>query len=82
MARRQSATDPQRRFYEQDPKGPLKAKLRIAATVFAFVGTIMFSYAVAKTLHLNSPYFEVVGGDFQDGLPLAPVYLPLAAPAA
>lgn len=78
MTGRQSTIDPQRHFHEQDPKGPLKAKLRIAATVFAFVGTIMFSYAAAKTLHLNNPYFVVVDGAFQDELPLAPVYLPLA----
>lgn len=75
MPRPQSTIETRRILQEQDPRWLLKVCLRIAATVFAFVGIIMFSFSLAKSLHLNSPYFDLVDGDLPDELPLAPVSL-------
>lgn len=75
MARPYSTIETRRCLQEQDSKWLLKVSFRVASTVFAFVGTIMFSFAIAKTLNLNNPYFEPVDGDFSDELALVPVSL-------
>lgn len=73
MARMQSMSRTRQRLDEKDPKWPLKVVLRVAATVFAFVGAVLFILVISKTLHLDNPYFESGDGDMTDEIPLAPV---------
>ena len=63
-----------RRAYEEDPKWPAKAVLRILATVFALIAMPLFAAAISYT---DGSYINTTGpGDWTDGLALAPVRLP------
>jgi len=50
----------------------VKAVLRILATLFAFLGMIMF----AVSINITDTYFPSPSGDWLDGLPLASVSFP------
>ena len=63
-----------RRAYEEDPKWPAKAVLRVLAIVFALIAMPLFAVSIADT---NSSYINTSGpGDWTDGLALAPVRHP------
>ena len=60
-----------RRAYEEDPKWPTKAVLRILATILALIAMPLFAAAISYT---NMNFVNTSGpGDWTDGLALAPV---------
>lgn len=60
-----------RRLYENDAKWPVKLILRAIATIFAFLGMILFAVATSLT---NQNFINLSGGgDWTDGMTLAPV---------
>ena len=60
-----------RRAYEEDPRWPTKAFMRIASTIFACVGLSLFASSISYT---NENFINLSGGgDWTDGLALAPV---------
>jgi len=64
-----------RRAYEEDPRWPTKAVLRVSGTIFAAVATGLFAASIAAT---NANFINLSGpGDWNDGLALAPVVLAL-----
>ncbi|SLM39442.1 hypothetical protein LPUS_09976 [Lasallia pustulata] len=62
-----------RNLYEGDPKWPVKLTLRAAATFFAFFGMTLFAVATSLT---NKNFINLSGGgDWTDGMTLAPITL-------
>lgn len=62
-----------RRLYEEDAKWPLKAILRIIATVSAFLAMILLAASVSlANKNFVDPYGQNAS-DWMDGMALAPV---------
>ena len=61
------------RLQERDPRWRSKAVLRVVATFFDFLAMVLFIVAVTMTLHWENVWNNGFGGDWPDGMPLAPV---------
>lgn len=71
MAWNPVAEETRRRLKEQDPRWRSKAILRVIATFCSFVAMVLFAVAVAMTIHWGEIWNG--GGDWTDGMALAPV---------
>lgn len=69
MARPFLQPETRRTLNEHDSKWHIKAILRLVATFFAFIAMILFAVSISISLK----YFDLINGDWTDGLPLAPV---------
>ena len=73
MAWNPIAEETRRRLQEDDPRWKSKAILRVVATVCAFIAMVLFAVAVAMTLHWADIWNDGIGGDWANGMALAPV---------
>lgn len=48
--------------------------MRAIATFLALIAMILFIVSVTMTLHWENVWNDGIGGDWTDGMPLAPVY--------
>ena len=71
MVRNLVTEETRRRLQEQDPRWRSKAILRVIATFCSFVAMVLFAVSVAMTVHWGEIWNG--GGDWTDGMALAPV---------
>lgn len=69
------SNEAQQRLREGDPKWTIKAALRIISTFFAFLAMALFAAAYGGTIAWLAKWEDGQGGDWMDGMPLAPVRL-------
>lgn len=61
------------RLQETDPRWRSKAILRMTAAFLDFVAMVLFVVSVTMTLHWEDVWNDGNGGDWTDGMPIAPV---------
>ena len=73
MARIIITDETRQRLQESDPRWRAKCTLRAIATFLDFVAMILFIVSVTMTIHWENVWNHGIGGDWTDGMPLAPV---------
>ena len=76
MARILITDETRQRLQERDPRWRSKCTMRAIATFLDFIGMILFVVSVTMTIHWENVWNEGIGGDWTDGMPLAPVMFP------